>query len=143
MVYNLDARNASQLNIKFNRVLLDVPCSGNFAADPEWFQHRTLHDVERNAGVQREIIAEAAKILSDDGEIVYSTCSLEPEEDELNMDWAIKHLPLQIEAMNSHEKKGLTTIFGKQLDPSVERCRRIWPSETQGFFTCKLKRRNT
>ncbi len=142
VVYNLDARKASQLNMKFNRILLDVPCSGNFAADPEWFQHRTLQDVERNAGVQREILAEAAKTLSEDGEIVYSTCSLEPEEDELNMDWAIKHLPLQIEAVNSHGEKGLTTIFGKQLNPSVERCRRIWPKETQGFFTCKLKRRN-
>ena len=33
VVYNLDARQASSLNLKFDRILLDVPCSGNFAGD--------------------------------------------------------------------------------------------------------------
>jgi 16S rRNA C967 or C1407 C5-methylase (RsmB/RsmF family) len=80
--------------------------------------------------------------LRGEGEIVYSTCSLEPEEDEVNMDWAIKHLNLQTEEVDCHGQKGLTNVFGKRLDKSVERCRRIWPAETQGFFVCKLKRRN-
>jgi NOL1/NOP2/sun family putative RNA methylase len=141
VVYQFDARQASQLNLKFDRVLLDVPCSGNFASDKDWFKHRTMQDVERNAKVQRGILAEAVKYLADDGEIVYSTCSLEPEEDELNMDWAVKNLNLQIQEVNCHGAKGLTNIFGHKLDVSVERCRRIWPDETQGFFVCKLKRR--
>jgi NOL1/NOP2/sun family putative RNA methylase len=141
VVYQFDARQASQLNLKFDRVLLDVPCSGNFASDKDWFKHRAMQDVERNAKVQRGILAEAVKCLADDGEIVYSTCSLEPEEDELNMDWAVKNLNLQIQEVNCHGAKGLTNIFGHKLDVSVERCRRIWPDETQGFFVCKLKRR--
>ena len=141
VVYLLDARQTSKLNAKFDRVLVDAPCSGNFAADKDWFKHRTLKDVERNAGLQREILTKAADCLSSVGEIVYSTCSLEPEENEFNMDWAIKNLNLQIEEVNCHGQKGLTIIFGKQLDPSVARCRRLWPSETQGFFACKLTRR--
>ena len=141
VVYHLDARQASRLKLKFNRVLLDVPCSGNFAADRDWFKRRTLADVKRNARLQREIIAEAAACLSSEGEIVYSTCSLEPEENEVNMDWAIKHLSLQIEEIDCHGQKGLTEVFGSQLDGSVARCRRIWPAETQGFFVCKLKKR--
>lgn len=141
IVYNLDARHASKLNQKFNRILLDVPCSGNFASDPDWFQRRTLADVERNARLQREILAEAETCLSDNGEIVYSTCSLEPEEDELNIDWAVKNLPLQIERVDCHGEKGLTEVFRRHLDASVESCRRIWPAETQGFFVCKLKRK--
>jgi 16S rRNA C967 or C1407 C5-methylase (RsmB/RsmF family) len=52
------------------------------------------------------------------GEIVYSTCSLEPEENEFNMDWAIKNLDLEIQEINCMET-GLTNIFGKQLDPTV------------------------
>ena len=44
LVYNLDARQALRLNLKFDRILLDVPCSGNFAADNEWFNRRTLSD---------------------------------------------------------------------------------------------------
>ncbi|MCW4003535.1 MAG: RsmB/NOP family class I SAM-dependent RNA methyltransferase [Candidatus Bathyarchaeota archaeon] len=142
VVYLLDARQATQLKFKFNRILLDVPCSGNFASDKEWFKHRTLKDVEKNAQVQREILSKAAECLSDDGEIVYSTCSLEPEEDELNMDWAVRHLDLQIQEIDCYGQNGLTNIFGNQLDPSVARCKRIWPGETQGFFVCKLKRGN-
>jgi NOL1/NOP2/sun family putative RNA methylase len=140
LVYHLDARQASRLNLKFDRILLDVPCSGNFAADNAWFKRRTLQDVERNAQLQREILTEAAICLRDDGEMVYSTCSLEPEENELNMDWAVKHLNLQLEEINCYGQKGLTEVFGKRLDAAVERCRRIWPAETQGFFVCKLKK---
>jgi 16S rRNA C967 or C1407 C5-methylase (RsmB/RsmF family) len=121
---------------------VDAPCSGNFAADKNWFANRTLKDVERNAGLQREILTETANSLSDDGEMVYSTCSLEPEENELNMDWAIRNLNLQIEEIYCHGEKGLTNIFGKQLDPSIKHCRRLWPDETQGFFVCKLKKRS-
>jgi NOL1/NOP2/sun family putative RNA methylase len=139
-VYHLDARQASRLNLKFDRVLLDAPCSGNFAADKAWFKHRTLQDVERNAQLQRELLTAVAACLTEDGELVYSTCSLEPEENELNMDWAVKHLSLQIESIDCLGQKGLTEVFGKRLAASVEGCRRIWPAETQGFFVCKLKR---
>ncbi len=140
IVYHLDARQASRLKLKFDRILLDAPCSGNFAGDRDWFKRRTLADVKRNAKLQREILAEAAECLRADGEIVYSTCSLEPEENEVNMDWATKHLNLQIEEVDCHGQKGLTNVFGSHLDASVERCRRIWPAETQGFFVCKLKK---
>ena len=140
IVYHLDARQASRLNLKFARILLDAPCSGNFVTDSDWFKHRTLKDIERNTHLQRELLAAAVACLSDDGELVYSTCSLEPEENELNMDWAVEHLNLQIELINCHGESGLTEVFGKVLDASVERCRRIWPAETQGFFVCKLKK---
>ena len=110
-------------------------------SDKKWFDNRTLKDMERNASLQREILTKAVDCLSDEGELVYSTCSLEPEENELNMDWAIKNLNLQIEEIYCHGEKGLTNVFGKQLDPSIKNCRRLWPGETQGFFVCKLKKR--
>jgi NOL1/NOP2/sun family putative RNA methylase len=140
IVYNLDARQASRLNLTFDRILLDVPCSGNFVSDRYWFKRRTITDVKRNAKMQRQILTEAMACLRADGEIVYSTCSLEPEENEVNMDWAIKHLNLQAEEVDCPGEKGLTNVFGSRLDDSVERCRRIWPAETQGFFVCKLKK---
>ena len=139
-IYHMDAQQAPRLNVTFDRVLLDVPCSGNFAADDEWFSRRTHADVERNAKVQREILSAATRCLADNGEMVYSTCSLEPEEDELNMDWAIKNLGLQIQAVNCFGGAGLTEVFGRKLDPQVANCKRIWPGETQGFFVCKLKK---
>ena len=142
VIYLLDAREASKLNIDFDRVLVDAPCSGNFAADRNWFKNRTLKDVKRNAGLQREILSEAVNCLCNEGELVYSTCSLEPEEDELNMDWAVKNLGLEIQEVNCNGENGLTNVFGRKLDPSVQRCRRLWPGGTQGFFICKLKKRS-
>ena len=141
IVYRMDAREASRLKIKFDKILLDVPCSGNFATDKEWFNRRTLEDVKKNATLQREMLSEARGVLKEDGEIVYSTCSLEPEEDELNIDWAIKKLELQVEETDCYGEKASVNIFGKRLDSSIENCKRIWPGQTQGFFVCKLKKK--
>ncbi len=140
IVYNLDARQAATLNRTFDRILLDAPCSGNFASDSQWFYRRTLADIERNSKVQREILTEAVKCLATNGEMVYSTCSLEPEEDELNMDWAVKNLGLQIQRIDCVGVNGLTEVFGRKLVSEVANCRRIWPEKTQGFFVCKLKK---
>jgi len=139
-VYNMDAKEATKLNMKFDRVLLDVPCSGNYVTDRDWFSKRTIEDVHRNARRQRQILTEAAKVTKDDGEIVYATCSLEPEENELNIDWAIAALNVKVETINCHGEKALTNVFGRELDRSIEKCRRIWPGQTQGFFVCKLRK---
>jgi NOL1/NOP2/sun family putative RNA methylase len=141
VVYLTDARQVSELKASYDRILLDMPCSGNFATDKKWFNRRTINDVERNAALQREILAETVKALKDKGEVVYSTCSLEPEENELNIDWAVRTLSLQVEEIDCYGQNGLTNVFGKRLDSSIEKCRRIWPGQTQGFFVCKLKRR--
>jgi len=101
-VYNIDAREVSNLNMKFDRVLLDVPCSGNYVTDRGWFSKRTIEDVKRNDRRQRQILTEAIKVTKDDGEIVYATCSLEPEENELNIDWAIATLNLEVEEIKCH-----------------------------------------
>lgn len=139
-VYNMDAKEVSKLNMKFDRVLLDVPCSGNPITDKDWFSKRTIEDVQRNARRQRQILAEAVKVTEEGGEIVYSTCSIEPEENELNIDWAVANLEVKVEDITCHGKRGLTNVFGKQLGLSIEKCRRIWPEQTQGFFVCKLRK---
>lgn len=138
IVYQLDARRVSQLETSYDRILLDMPCSGNFATDRNWFKRRTFKDVERNAALQKEILTETVKMLEDDGEIIYSTCSLEPEENELNVDWAIRSLHVRVEEISCYGQEGLTEVFGKHLDGSVRNCMRIWPGQTQGFFVCKL-----
>lgn len=140
LVYRMNAERASQLSMKFDRILLDVPCSGNFVTDHEWFNKRTARDVKKNAQLQRRILHEAATLLKEDGEIIYSTCSLEPEEDELNVEWAIKTLDVRTEKIDCYGEKGLTKIFGTHVDKTMENCRRIWPTQTQGFFICKLKK---
>lgn len=141
LVYHLDARYVSQLGMKFDRILLDVPCSGNFTSDKKWFIQRKMADIKRNSKLQRQILTGAVECLKPDGEIIYSTCSLEPEENEINIDWAIENLGLQTEEIDCYGQQGLTNVFGKKLNVSVKRCKRIWPGKTQGFFVCKIKRK--
>ncbi len=141
IVYLLDARQSLFLNLKFDRILIDAPCSGNFTMDKNWFNRRTLKDIKQNARLQREILVKCVDCLGDHGEIVYSTCSLEPEENELNMDWAITNLNLKIEKIDCYGEKGKINVFGKKLNNTITRCRRIWPGKTQGFFVCKLRKK--
>jgi 16S rRNA C967 or C1407 C5-methylase (RsmB/RsmF family) len=49
-------------------------------------------------------------------------------------------LNVKVEEINCYGEKGLTNVFGKELDSSIEKCRRIWPEQTQGFFVCKLRK---
>ena len=65
------------------------------------------------------------------------------DEKELNIDWTLKKFPLKVDEINCYGEKGLTTVFGKKLDPSLEKCKRIWPDQTQGFFICKLKKQDS
>jgi NOL1/NOP2/sun family putative RNA methylase len=141
IVFFLDARQNSFLNLKFDRILIDAPCSGNFTMDKNWFNRRTIRDIKQNAKLQRELLAKCINCLDDHGEIVYSTCSLEPEENELNMDWAIKNLNLKIEKIDCHGEKGVINVFEHKLSNSISRCKRIWPGKTQGFFVCKLRKK--
>jgi NOL1/NOP2/sun family putative RNA methylase len=137
-----DARFAADLNMKFHFVLLDAPCSGNFCSEENWFGRRKIEDIKNNARVQRELIRSAHQCLEPGGKLVYSTCSLEPEEDELIIDWALKKfpdftvLPLSLDIGD----KGATHWSGENLDPRVAHTRRFWPHKTEmeGFFIALL-----
>ena len=68
----------------FDRVLLDVPCSGTgvLARLPEARWRRRPGDLERYAARQLDILESGYEVLKPGGALVYSTCSLEPEENE-------------------------------------------------------------
>jgi 16S rRNA (cytosine967-C5)-methyltransferase len=68
----------------FDLILCDVPCSGTgtLARNPEIRHRLKPEDLTRQAARQRDILLAAAKHLAPGGRILYSTCSLEPEENE-------------------------------------------------------------
>ena len=73
--------------------------------------------------------------------MVYSICSLEPEEGELNMQWMLDNFKVKIVSTGLDiGDPGLTDVFGMKLDPSISNCTRIWPHKTklQGFFIAKV-----
>ncbi len=140
-----DARYAPDLGIEFDKVLLDAPCSGNFCSEPDWFAKRRIEDIKQNGRVQKELLKAAHKVLKKDGVLVYSTCSLEPEEDELIIDWFLNKFE-DIELLDMKlplGDEGITAWEGKELSPELAKTRRFWPHKTQteGFFIAKLRKK--
>ncbi len=141
LVFHMDGRDVQQLGMQFDKILLDVPCSGNYVTDERWFEKRTIEDIELSARIQRDLLKAALSVLKPGGEIVYATCSLEPEENELNMQWLLEHYNVRLlPILLNVGDQGLTTVFGKKLNDQIKNCKRLWPhkTQTQGFFIAKI-----
>jgi len=142
LVYHGDVTSLD-LEIRFSKVLLDAPCSGNYVTDPGWFGKRSIEDVHRNAEIQRRLLSAAVRHLEPGGTLLYATCSLEPEENELNMEWLLSNHEAFLEEINGPGERGLTEVFGQKLEIEISKCHRFWPdtAHTQGFFLAKVVKR--
>lgn len=80
-----DAAQSLALGMQFDRVLLDAPCSGTgtLGRNPEIKWRLKPQDVGRLAEAQTKILHNAVEALAVGGRLIYATCSLEPEENEL------------------------------------------------------------
>jgi len=107
----------------FDKVLLDAPCSmeGMFnAEDPKSFQHWSLKKVKSLSKLQKWMLRSAVSCVKVGGIIVYSTCTLSPEENEEVVEWIL-------------EKEKENIILEEQ--------KRILPDTImEGFFIAKLKK---
>jgi NOL1/NOP2/sun family putative RNA methylase len=122
IIYNYDARESEELGTKFDKILVDAPCSGNFVQEKEWFRKRNLEDIQQNTKKQKSILKSALNCLKTNGILVYSTCSLETEEDEDIVSWALDN-----------------------FDISLDGATKLWPhrTQTQGFFVAKFVKNET
>jgi len=79
-----DASTPLPFSAKFDRILVDAPCSGTgtLARNPEIKWRLQPSDLTRFSALQRSILQNTLDLLKPEGRLVYSTCSLEPEEDE-------------------------------------------------------------
>jgi len=127
---------------KFDFILCDMPCSGNYMLEPFWTKKNTQDRIDERSLLQKKYLSHAISLLNDDGVVVYSTCSLEPEEDEFVIDYALKNHDVCVEKIDTIGDEGVTHVFGKKLDPSIKHCRRLWPSKTNtiGFFMARLRK---
>lgn len=69
---------------KYDKILIDAPCSatGTLRRHPDIYVHRTPQDIEKLNKAQYALLQAAYRLLKDDGEVVYCTCSLQQEEGE-------------------------------------------------------------
>ena len=90
-----------ELNVHFDRILVDAPCSNTGVmrrrVDLRW--RIRPEEIERLRAVQRQLLNEAAPILKPNGVLVYSTCSLEPEENgEVVKEFLAAHSDFKLES---------------------------------------------
>ena len=83
----MDARNVNKQGRKFDKILVDVPCSGYgvIRKKPEILYSKNKENIEELAKLQLEILNSAADILKDGGELIYSTCTITAEENTNNI----------------------------------------------------------
>lgn len=91
----LDATRPLPFGPSFERVLLDAPCSGTgtLARNPEIKWRLQPQDLTRFAERQRKMLGHALLALAPAGRLIYSTCSLEPEENEQVVETVLSLIP--------------------------------------------------
>lgn len=148
IVINMDAVNLSNLNIKADKILLDAPCTGEglIRQDPKRKRSRSAKDIEKMASIQKKLLKAGLESLKPEGELLYSTCSIAPEENELVIQDVLEEISsIKIsEISKTYGVSGLTEVFGKNLREDLGYSQRLYPHlhDTIGFYLCLLERTN-
>jgi len=131
----------------FDKILLDAPCSGTgtIRKSLKTFKMWNPNMVKRIAGTQKQLIDVAFNCLKPGGVMTYSTCTLEPEEDEAIIDFLLskyENAKLEKIELNIKHSNTIKSFEGTEYNKEVEKCLRIWPqdNDTCGFFVAKVKK---
>ena len=124
---------------RFDGILADVPCSGTGTIrrypDIKWKDFANL--LPRTVRTQREILTAASKLVAANGFILYATCSLEPEENEKNVEWFVNNT-------SGFKIMHLATNSPPFIHPLIDGqgFYRTWPPsfEMDGFFAALIKK---
>ena len=135
-------------NIKFDRILVDAPCSGTGTIRKSLKTLRIWNPnmVKRLSITQKQLIETAFNILKENGTMVYSTCSLEPEENEAVVDFLLnKYENAKIEPIelkNIKKSNPILEFENNNYNSEIKKCLRIWPqdNDTEGFFVAKIRK---
>lgn len=138
-----DGLHAEKLGRKFDRVLLDAPCSceGVIAKDATRKTSHTPEDVDYCSSRQDKLIEAAAKAVKPGGLLVYSTCSFAPEENEMVVDRLLKEFGSVIVEPIKYGSSGLTKFGDMVFDTQLKNAARLYPHlhDTTGFFIARLR----
>lgn len=105
-IVDVDAARTLPFGARFDRILVDAPCSGTgtFARHPEIRWRLQAQQLAELHCLQAEILASAFDVLAPGGRLVYSTCSLEPEENEDVIAEVLRPVP-NLQVVSSAELK--------------------------------------
>ncbi len=146
IVLNMDSINLSQLEIRADKILLDAPCTGEglIRQDPSRKKNKKMKDIEKMASIQKKLLEVGLNNLKLGGKLLYCTCSIAPEENELVINTVLKKLRnfAIIEISEKFGAEGLTEVFGNTLMDDLKFSQRLYPHihDTIGFYYCLIKK---
>ncbi len=145
VITQMDGRAFGKLGPVFDKVLVDAPCTctGTIMRSPEILATWGPYTARSLSRLQKQLLRAASRCVKKEGIIVYSVCSLEPEEGEFVVDYAVRKLGLEVEEVNVEGLKarhGLSEWMGRRFASGVENSLRVYPHDnwTEGFFVAKL-----
>ncbi|MCR6668926.1 MAG: methyltransferase domain-containing protein [archaeon YNP-WB-040] len=121
-------------SLKADKVLLDPPCSA-LGVRPKLFEYKSVRDIVACAQYQMQFFKSAVEILKKGGILVYSTCTITPDENEIIVKYALENFPLELDKQILYlGTQGLNIIKGSNL------LQRFYPDEhdTPGYFIAKF-----
>ena len=147
-ILNIDATKLKHYGLVGDKILLDAPCTGEglIREDPTRKKSRTLKDLKSLANVQRRLLKAGLSSLNSDGLLLYSTCSIAPEENELVINDVLNELEsfAVVKLPKAYGLEGLNQVYGKSLREDLKFSNRFYPHihDTIGFYVCLIKRIN-
>lgn len=133
-------------NLRFDKIIVDAPCSGEgtLRKSPKTFLMWNKKTIENLSRLQKALASSALEILKIGGEMIYSTCTLSPEENEEVVDYLKQKHNITIEKIQLPIKlrQGICEWEGKQYNKELENACRLYPqdNDTDGFFLAKIKK---
>ena len=136
----------AKMHLKFDKILVDAPCSGEGTAtdNPKLFLMWNIKMIGNFSRQQKRLAANAVSILKENGSLVYSTCTLAPEENEEVIQFLLDNFNVKVEKLELPVKtrKGISEWNGRQFSKDIENCCRIYPqdNDSEGFFVAKIRK---
>ncbi len=134
-------------NILFDKILVDAPCSGTGTVRKSLKTLRiwNLNMIKRLCATQKQLIETGFNALKPGGCLVYSTCSIEPEENEGVIDFLLDkydNAKLEEIKIDIRKSKPVLEFEDRKYNKEIKNILRIWPqdNDTEGFFVSKIKK---
>ena len=137
-----------QSELKMDKILVDAPCSGEgtLRSSPKTYVMWNIKTIKALPRIQKQLVLSAFEILKSGGELIYSTCTHAPEENEAVVDFVLKELGNKIKlekiSLPIKTREGITNWQKKEFSKEVKKCARIYPQDnnTEGFFIARFKK---